>query len=64
MGLKDRGVKEQSFQVIRETTMAASLVEVGFLSNLSDETFMFSEDGQNKAAQAIVNGIKEYLGLL
>lgn len=64
MGLKDRGVKEQSFQVIRETKMAASLVEVGFLSNLSDEAFMFSEDGQNKAAQAIVNGIKEYLGLL
>jgi N-acetylmuramoyl-L-alanine amidase len=44
--------------------MAASLVEVGFLSNLSDESFMFSEDGQNRAAQAIVDGIKEYLGLL
>lgn len=64
MGLKDRRVKEQSFEVIRETKMAASLVEVGFLSNLSDESFMFSEDGQNRAAQAIVDGIKEYLGLL
>lgn len=64
MGLKDRRVKEQSFEVIRETKMAASLVEVGFLSNLSDESFMFTEDGQNRAAQAIVDGIKEYLGLL
>lgn len=64
MGLKDRRVKEQNFEVIRETKMAASLVEIGFLSNLSDEAFMFSEDGQNKAAQAIVDGIKEYLGLL
>ena len=64
LGLTDRRVKEQSFQVIRETTMAASLVEVGFLSNLSDESFMFTEDGQNRAAQAIVDGIKEYLGLL
>lgn len=64
LGLKDRRVKEQSFEVIRETKMAASLVEVGFLSNLSDEAFMFSEDGQNRAAQAIVDGIKEYLGLM
>ncbi|MGG0823493.1 N-acetylmuramoyl-L-alanine amidase family protein [Paenibacillus turicensis] len=64
MGLKDRRVKEQNFEVIRETKMAASLVEVGFLSNLSDESFMFTEDGQNRAAQAIVDGIKEYLGLL
>jgi N-acetylmuramoyl-L-alanine amidase len=64
MGLKDRRVKEQNFEVIRDTKMAASLVEVGFLSNLSDEAFMLSEDGQNKAAQAIVDGIKEYLGLL
>lgn len=64
MGLKDRRVKEQNYEVIRDTKMAASLVEVGFLSNLSDETFMFTEDGQNKAAQAIVDGIKEYLGLL
>ena len=63
IGLRDRGVKNQSLQVIRETTMPAVLLEVGFLSNRSDEKAMLSDDVQNKAAQAIVNGIKEYVGV-
>ncbi|WP_438351158.1 N-acetylmuramoyl-L-alanine amidase [Paenibacillus sp. FA6] len=60
-GLKDRGVKNENFHVIRETTMAASLVEVGFLSNSIDEAVLFTDDLQNRVAQAIVDGIKEYL---
>lgn len=63
MGLKDRGVKNNNFQVIRETKMAAVLLEVGFLSNREDEKAMLSDDVQDKAAQAIVDGIKEYLGI-
>ncbi len=62
MGLHDRGVKEGNFHVIRETTMAAALLELGFLSNLSDEKAMFTDSVQNIVAQAIVDGIKEYLG--
>lgn len=63
MGLKDRGIKNTSLQVIRETKMAAVLLEVGFLSNVSDEQAMMSDTVQYKAAQAIVDGIKEYLGI-
>lgn len=63
IGLKDRGVKEKSLQVIRETKMAAVLLEVGFLSNISDEKLMLSNTVQYKAAQAIVDGIKEYLSI-
>ncbi|MGG0172342.1 N-acetylmuramoyl-L-alanine amidase [Paenibacillus dokdonensis] len=63
MGLKDRGIKDNSFQVIRETNMAAVLLEVGFLSNTSDEKAMLSNTVQYKAAQAIVDGIKEYLSI-
>lgn len=63
MGLADRGVKNGNYQVIRETEMAAALLEVGFLSNKSDEEAMMSETNQDKAAQAIVDGIKEYLKL-
>lgn len=63
LGFSDRGVKNESFQVIRETTMAAVLLEIGFLSNQDEEQAMMSETNQNKAAQAIVEGIKEYLGV-
>lgn len=63
LGLTDRKVKNGNYQVIRETEMAAALLEVGFLSNKSDEEAMMSETNQHKAAQAIVDGIKEYLKL-
>ncbi|MDR9746724.1 N-acetylmuramoyl-L-alanine amidase family protein [Paenibacillus taichungensis] len=62
-GFKDRGVKTASLHVTRETTMPAVLIELGFLSNPSDEAMMLTEDYQNKCAQAIVDGIVEYLGL-
>ncbi|MUT65420.1 N-acetylmuramoyl-L-alanine amidase family protein [Paenibacillus sp. NEAU-GSW1] len=62
-GLKDRKVKQQSFRVIRETTMPAVLLEAGFLSNESDSKVLFNESAQNKMAAAIVAGIKEYLKL-
>ncbi|WP_160031651.1 N-acetylmuramoyl-L-alanine amidase family protein [Paenibacillus sp. An7] len=63
LGFKDRGVKEGNYQVIRETTMAAALLEIGFLSNPQEEVALFTEAVQDKAAQAIVDGIKEYLGI-
>ncbi|AJS58742.1 N-acetylmuramoyl-L-alanine amidase family protein [Paenibacillus sp. IHBB 10380] len=63
IGFSDRGVKNGSLQVIRETKMPAVLLEVGFLSNSAEEKLMLSDDVQNKAAQAIVDGIKEYMGV-
>lgn len=62
-GLSDRGVRYGNFHVIRETTMPAVLLEVGYLSNKGDETLLFSEDLQNKVAAGMVAGIKEYLKL-
>ncbi|WP_438351784.1 N-acetylmuramoyl-L-alanine amidase [Paenibacillus sp. FA6] len=62
-GLKDRGVRYGNFHVIRETKMAAILLEVGYLSNKADESALFTENLQNRVAQGIVDGIKEYLGV-
>jgi N-acetylmuramoyl-L-alanine amidase len=62
-GLPDRGVRRENFKVVRETTMPAVLLEVGYLSNVHDEALMFSEPFQDKVAAAIVAGIKEQLGL-
>lgn len=61
IGLKDRGVKEKNYHVLRETKMPAALLELGFISNASDEAVMYTEEFQNKAASAIVEGIMEYL---
>ncbi|MEK3781244.1 N-acetylmuramoyl-L-alanine amidase family protein [Paenibacillus sp. FSL R5-0810] len=60
-GLFDRGVKYSSLHVTRETKMPAVLLEIGFLSNKGDEAQLFNEDFQNRVAQGIVEGIKEYL---
>lgn len=62
-GLKDRGVRYGNFHVIRESKMAAVLLEVGYLSNKNDESALFTETLQNNVAEGIVKGIKEYLGI-
>ncbi|MFU1795553.1 N-acetylmuramoyl-L-alanine amidase [Paenibacillus azoreducens] len=62
-GLSDRGVRYGNFHVIRETKMPAVLLEVGYLSNKNDEAALFSESFQQRVAQGIADGIKEYLGV-
>lgn len=62
-GLNDRKVRYSSLHVTRETTMPAVLLEVGYLSNTGDEALMFTEEFQQRVAEGIVAGIKEYLGL-
>lgn len=62
-GLRDRGVKTQNLSVTRQTKMPAVLLEIGFLNNKNDEAQMFSEDFQNRVAEGIVSGIKEYVNV-
>lgn len=61
--LKDRGVKIASHHVTRNTKMPAILLEIGFLSNSTEENKMYTEAFQYQVAQQIVNGLKAYLGL-
>ncbi len=63
LGLPDRGIHAKSLHVTRETTMPAVLVEAGYLSNAGDEALMYTDDFQQKLAQAVVDGIKEYLNV-
>lgn len=62
-GLKDNGVRSKNLHVTRETTMPAALLEIGYLSNKTDEPQMWKEEFQNRVAQAIAKGIKQYLKL-
>ncbi|MCY7765352.1 MULTISPECIES: N-acetylmuramoyl-L-alanine amidase [Bacillus] len=57
---RDRGVKESDFYVITYSQMPSVLAELGFITNSSDADKLGSEEYQQKAADAIVNGIDSY----
>lgn len=57
---KSRGVKQAGFVVLYEASMPALLVEVGFLTNPSEQRFLSSEYGQSIMASAIFRSIRDY----
>ncbi len=57
---RSRGVKQAGFVVLKETTMPSVLVEAGFLSNRSEEAFLFTDAGQTAIAGALANAFSEY----
>ncbi len=57
LGVKTRHVKDANYQVIRDTTMPAALMEIGFLSNPAERARLQTEDYQTTIAQAIADGV-------
>lgn len=64
MNLKDRGVKQAGFLVLRETYMPSVLIETGFLTNKTEGAFLNSAKGQTKLSDAIVDGINNYKNII
>lgn len=62
-GLNDRGVRSEPYKVLRLAEMPAVLLELGYLSTPSDEALMLSESFQDRVAEAIVAGIKQYFSI-
>ncbi|CAM1333632.1 N-acetylmuramoyl-L-alanine amidase [Tenacibaculum aestuariivivum] len=60
----DRKVKQANFLVLRETVMPSVLIELGFLSNKTEGSFLNSRTGQLKMAKAIATAIKKYVNRL
>ncbi|WP_100405481.1 N-acetylmuramoyl-L-alanine amidase [Bacillus solitudinis] len=58
--MKDRGVKEASFSVIRSSKMPSVLLELGFMTNSGDAAKMKEADFNERAAEAIFKGIEDY----
>lgn len=56
----DRGVKQAGFLVLWKTSMPSILIEVGFLSNQKEESFLMTQEGQEQIALAISNAFSEY----
>ena len=57
----NRKVKQDNFQVLRETIMPSVLVELGFLTNRKEGVFLNSKKGQAKMANEIAVAIYSYI---
>lgn len=57
---RDRGVKQAGFWVISRTIMPSVLIELGFISNDTEEDFLNSEQGKVYMASAVYRAFKEY----
>lgn len=62
IGLYNRGVKDAPFYVVKNTEMPAVLVELGFISNPTEEMLLGSPEFQSKAAQGIYRGVLNFEG--
>lgn len=61
-GAIDRGIKERpNLVVLNSTKMPAALVESGFITNVTEADKLKTDSYQEKLANAIVDGIIEYL---
>ena len=63
-GREGRGVKQAPFTVLVGATMPAVLVEVGFISNPSEEKWLSSRKDQELAARAIAEGVARFRDIL
>lgn len=61
---RDLGVKQAGFLVLWQTTMPSVLIEVGFMSNGTEEMYLNSKYGQEIIASAIFRAIRDYLNEL
>lgn len=61
LGRADRGLKRERFVVIRKAEMPAVLVELMFLNNDEEEALMQQDIVRDRAADAIVEGLRGFV---
>lgn len=59
-GRQSKGVKQDVFLVLRETSMPACLVELGFISTPEEEQFLNSSEGVDRLARGIYKGFAKF----
>lgn len=60
VGRKDRGVYQDGFLVLRETSMPSVLVELGFITNSTEELYLTKKKNQEYMASAIYRAVRDY----
>ena len=61
--LKGRGIKKENWYVINQNKIPAVLVEGGFMDGIEDYKIITSDAGQEGYANAVAEGLIEFLGL-
>ena len=56
----NRGTDGADFSVVRESAMPATLLEIGFINNVSERQKLFTDSYQNLLAKGIADGIDGY----
>lgn len=57
----DRGLRRARFQVLKDATCPAALVELGFVSNEEEQRLFLQSSYRQKLAEALAKGILEYM---
>lgn len=60
LGLKDRGMKEANFCVLRETNMPAVLFEFAFFTNEAERELLHRNDFRQKCAMVVAETFRRY----
>jgi N-acetylmuramoyl-L-alanine amidase len=60
VGRPSRGVKQAGFLVLWKSTMPSALIEVGFLTNPSEEQYLNDKAGQSYMASGIYRAFRQY----
>ena len=58
--LKDGGIRNANFLVIRKSEMPSVLLEIAFINNAREEALLASPAFRQRVAESIVNGIRRY----
>lgn len=59
-GISSRGIKEKQLAVLTQNQSAAILIELGYLTNEEDLTFLTSKDNYKQIAEAFSKALKAY----
>ncbi|WP_313637864.1 N-acetylmuramoyl-L-alanine amidase [Paenibacillus sp.] len=60
IGLKSNGLSFGDYHILRENRIPATLVELGFLTNPTDESIVRKSSYQKRAAKSIADGVADY----
>jgi N-acetylmuramoyl-L-alanine amidase len=62
MPLRRNAVRAANFRVLSAPDVPSALLELGYLSNATDEAMLFSDAGRERLAAAVVAAIDRFFG--